>query len=53
MLDMLFTGNGEAFNVRVAYGDIRSEDADLIPRSDNSSKMYRPTHGQVWGLACA
>lgn len=47
LADMLFTGDGEAFNVR-------SQDLFIPPhhlirsRSDNSSKKYHHMPGQVW-----
>jgi hypothetical protein len=45
--DMLFTGDGEAFNVRSAPEDCMEMEIDIGTRSDNSSKTYHLTLGQV------
>ena len=50
VVDMLFTGDGEAFNVRSKLADSVRLEIDSSSRSDNSSKMYRRTRGQVWAL---
>jgi hypothetical protein len=45
--DMLFTGDGEAFNVRSMLGDSARMIIDVRNRSDNFLKTYHRTPGQV------
>ena len=44
---MLFTGDGEAFNVCSTLEDSVEMETDVGARSDNSSKTYPLTLGQV------
>lgn len=44
---MLFTGDGEAFNVCSTLEDCVEMETDVGARSDNSSKTYHLTLGQV------
>jgi hypothetical protein len=53
LLDMLFTGDGEAFNVRSEPRNCGRRYINNKHRLDNSSKMYRRMHGQTGALACA
>lgn len=45
--DMLFTGDGEAFNVCFTFEGCVGKDFNVGLRLDNSSKMYHLTLGQV------
>jgi hypothetical protein len=47
---MLFTGDGEAFNVRSALEKCVEFEFNVRNRSDNSLKTYHLTPGQVWAL---
>lgn len=51
--DMLFTGDGEAFNVGLPKSNLGRMSFDTIHRSDNFSKRYHRMRGQIWVLACA
>jgi hypothetical protein len=46
-IDMLFTGDGEAFNVCSTSEGCVEKDLNAGLRSDNSSKTYHLTLGQV------
>ena len=45
--DMLFTGDGEAFNVCFTFEGCVGKDFNVGLRLDNSSKTYHLTLGQV------
>jgi hypothetical protein len=53
LLDMLFTGDGEAFNVRPEPRNCGRRYINNTHRLANSSKMYRRMHGRTGALACA
>ena len=46
--DMLFTGDGEAFNVRCVVEDCAVFEVNVVTRLGNFLKTYRLTPGQVW-----
>jgi hypothetical protein len=53
--DMLFTGSGEAFNVRdqTYTPDLDASILTFVHRSEPSSNQYRPTHGLAQELPFA
>jgi len=51
--DLLFTGDGEAFNVCFSFGSRCESSAEMFYRSGNSLRRYLHMPGQIWVLAFA
>ncbi len=51
--DLLFTGDGEAFNVCFSFSSRCESSAEMFYRSGNSLRQYLHMPGQIWVLAFA